>query len=156
MDPKSVSFPTYPSTAGKTLWPSIWGKILWNSSLLNLKSFSNSVLKVTGNLTLALWEEAWTQDKTRGNGVFVLVKEVPFHQGQVGSRCSSSLAKCVTPSSHQHPMLCDPPSHGATRPAVLPGPGQWLQCPVHCPASCFAAGMPCPTLVPLRTQPYLP
>ncbi|KAF6321074.1 eukaryotic translation initiation factor 2B subunit delta [Rhinolophus ferrumequinum] len=31
-------------------------------------------------------------------------------------------------------------SHGATRPAVLPGPGQWLQCPVHCPASCLAAG----------------
>ncbi|PNI72348.1 EIF2B4 isoform 8 [Pan troglodytes] len=31
-------------------------------------------------------------------------------------------------------------SHGATRPAVLPGPGQWLQCPVYCPASCLAAG----------------
>uniref|UniRef100_A0A8C0D4Z2 Eukaryotic translation initiation factor 2B subunit delta n=1 Tax=Balaenoptera musculus TaxID=9771 RepID=A0A8C0D4Z2_BALMU len=65
----------------------------------------------------------------------------PVYEGQVGGRCSSSLAKCVTPPSHQHPILCDPPSHGATRPAVLPGPGQWLQCPVHCPASCLAAGM---------------
>ena len=73
--------------------------------------------------------------------VSVLVKEVHFHQRQVGCRCSSSLAKCVTPPSHQHPILCDPPSHGAARPAVLPGPGQWLQCPVHRPASCLAAGM---------------
>ena len=62
----------------------------------------------------------------------------------MGSKCSSSLAKCMTPPSHQHSVLCDPPSHGATRPAVLPGPGQWLQCPVYRPAPCFAAGMPSP------------
>lgn len=66
--------------------------------------------------------------------------------GGQGSRCSSSLLKYVTPPSHQHPILCDPPSHGATRPAVLPGPGQWLQCPVYCPASCLAAGMSYPVL----------
>lgn len=68
----------------------------------------------------------------------------------MGSKCSSSLAQCVTPPSHQHPILCDPPSHGATRPAVFPGPGQWLQCPVYCPASCLAAGMP------VLSQPHLP
>lgn len=84
----------------------------------------------------------------------MLVKEVPFHQEQVGSRYSSSLAKCVTPPSHQHPILCDPPSHGATRPAVLPGPGQWLHCPLYCPASCPAAGMPHPP--PSVTQPLIP
>jgi hypothetical protein len=76
----------------------------------------------------------------------MLVKEVPSHQGRGGSVCSSSLAKYVTPPSHQHPILCDPPSHGATRPAVLPGPGHWFQCPVYCPASSLAAGMPCPVL----------
>lgn len=78
----------------------------------------------------------------------------------MGSKCSSSLAQCVTPPSHQHPILCDPPSHGAPRPAVFPGPGQWLQCPVYCPASCLAAGMPSPVPAPpspasltLRTLP---
>lgn len=110
---------------------------------------------VTGNLRLDLWEGACTRGNALvGMGVFVLVKEVPFHQGQVGSKCSSSLAQCVTPPSHQHPILCDPPSHGATRPAVLPGPGQRLQCPVYRPASCLAAGMPSP--VPAHLPQHYP
>lgn len=112
------------------------------SQLLSSRNFGNLGLKVTETLRWGLWEEACTQGKILEEmGMSVLVKEVPFYQGQVGSRCSGSLAKCVTPPSHQHPILCDPPSHGATRPAVLPGPGQWLQCPVYCPASCLAAGM---------------
>lgn len=103
---------------------------------------------MTGSLRWDLWKEVWTQDKTLEEmGESVLAKKVPFYWGQGGNRYSSSLAKYVTPPSHQHPILCDPPSHGATRPAVLPGPGQWLQCPVYCPASCLTAGMPHPVLL---------